>query len=101
MRFSIENLGFKCYCKYSDSHLARAYVVYSIECERALNCQEWNRVSKAALNFSLRKNRIYVNRILQKGKTIIFIAKQSHGYGYSWDEEILAAFYPIFNSITD
>lgn len=99
MRFNINNLGFKRYTNYSDRHLAKAYVVYAIECERPLNNQEFNILSNVALKFSIRKNRIYVDRILQKGKTIIIIGKQSHGYGYSWDDEILNAFYPLFNSI--
>lgn len=98
MNFNIENLGFKSYCKYSDTGLAKAYVVYSIECERALNAQEWNILSNVVLKFTLRKNRLYIARIWQQGKTIYFIGKQSHGYGYSWDEEVLSALYPVFNS---
>lgn len=101
MRFSIENLGFKSYCKYSDKQLAKGYVVYSIDCERALNNQEWNILFHVVLKFTLRKNRLYIARIWQQGKTIYFIGKQSHGYGYSWDEEVLNAFYPIFNSFID
>lgn len=99
MKFSIENLGFKTYCRYSDKGLAKAYVVYSINCERALNCQEWNILFNGAFKFTLRKNRLYIARIWQQGKTIYFIGKQSHGYGYSWDTEVLNALYPIFNSL--
>ena len=98
MRFTIENLGFKSYCRYSDKVLAKAYVVYSIQCERALNNQEWNILYHEVFKFTLRKNRLYIARIWQQGKTIYFIGKQSHGYGYSWDTEVLNAFYPIFNS---
>lgn len=101
MRFSIENLCFKSYCKYSDNQLAKSYIVYSINCERALNTQEWNILAHIALKFTLRKNRLYIARIWQQGKVIYFIGKQSHGYGYSWDEEIISAFYPIFNSFSD
>ena len=101
MRFTIENLGFKSYFRYSDTQLAKAYVVYSIQCERALNTQEWNILSHAVLKFTLRKNRLYIARIWQQGKTIYFIGKQSHGYGYSWDDEVLKAFCPIFNSFKD
>lgn len=101
MRFSIDNLGFKSYCRYSDKGLAKAYVVYSIDCDRALNTQEWNILSHVVLKFTLRKNRLYIARIWQQGKTIYFIGKQSHGYGYSWDEEVLSALYPIFNTFTD
>lgn len=100
MRFTIENLGFLSICRYSDKGLARANVVYSIDCERALNVQEWNILSHAVLKFTLRKNRLYIARIWQQGKTIYFIGKQSHGLGYSWDKEVLDAFYPIFNSLT-
>ena len=98
MRFNINNLGFKAYCCYSDSQLAKAYVVYSIECERALTNQEWNILSHEALKFTLRKNRLYIERIWQQGKVIYLIGKQSHGYGYSWDDEILNAFCPILGS---
>lgn len=98
MRFTIENLGFKQYCRFSDTGLAKAYVVYSIECERALNNQEWNILSHAVLKFTLRKNRLYIARIWQQGKTIYFTGKQSHGCGYSWDDEVMNAFYPILNS---
>lgn len=98
MNFSINNLGFKSYCRYSDKSLAKAYVVYSIDCERALNTQEWNILFHPVLEFTLRKNRLYIARIWQQGKTIYFIGKQSHGLGYSWDKEVLDAFYPIFNS---
>ena len=101
MRFTIDNLGFKLYCRYSDTQLAKAYVVYSIQCERVLNNQEWNILFQAAINFTLRKNRLYIARIWQQGKTIYFVGKQSHGCGYSWDEEVLNAFYPIFNSFKD
>ena len=98
MRFSISNLGFKSYCKYSDNQLAKAYVVYSINCERALNNQELNILFKEAIKFTLRKNRLYISRIWHQGKTIYFIGKQSHGCGYSWDDEVINAFYPILNS---
>ena len=98
MNFSINNLGFKQYCRYSDTELAKAYVVYSIDCERALNVDEWNILSHVLLNFTLRKNRLYIVRTWQQGKNIYFIGKQSHGCGYSWDEEVLDALYPIFNS---
>lgn len=37
MRFNVKNLGFKSYCHYSDNELAKSYVVYAIDCERALN----------------------------------------------------------------
>ena len=100
MRFTIDNLGFKTYCRYSDSQLAKAYVVYSINCERALNNQEWNILFHAVFKFTLRKNRLYISRIWQQGKTIYFVGKQSHGYGYSWDDEIINSFYPLFNSLT-
>ena len=100
MRFTIENLGFKLYCRYSDKGLAKAYVVYSINCERALNTQEWNLLFHTVLKFTLRKNRLYIARIWQQGKTIYFIGKQSHGCGYSWDTEVMDAFYPIFNFFT-
>lgn len=98
MRFTIENLGFRSFCKYSDKGLARAGVVYSIDCERALNTQEWNILFHEVLKFTLRKNRLYIARIWQQGKTIYFIGKQSHGCGYSWDNEVMNAFYPILNS---
>ena len=101
MRFTIENLGFKQYCRYSDTELAKAYVVYSIQCERALNNQEWNILFHAVLKFTLRKNRLYIARIWQQGKYIYFTGKQSHGCGYSWDDEVLNAFYPILNSFKD
>ena len=101
MRFTIENLGFKSYCRYSDTQLAKAYVVYSIECERALSNQEWNILYHPVLKLTLRKNRLYIERIWQQGKTIYFIGKQSHGYGYSWDTEVMNAFYPILNSFKD
>ena len=101
MNFSIENLGFKSYCRYSDKRLAKAYVVYSINCERALNNQEWNILFHLVLKFTLRKNRLYIDRIWQQGNTIYFTGKQSHGYGYSWDTEVLNAFYPIFNFFKD
>ena len=100
MRFTIENLGFKLYRRYSDKGLAKAYVVYSINCERALNTQEWNILLNYVLKFTLRKNRLYIARIWQQGKTIYFIGKQSHGLGYSWDKEVIDAFEPIFNSLT-
>lgn len=99
MRFSVDNLGLKRYKNYSDRHLA--YVIYAIECERPLNNQEFKTLSNVALKFSIRKNRIYVDRILQKGKTIIIIGKQSHEYGYSWDEDIVKDFYPVFNFFSD
>lgn len=98
MRFTIENLFFKLYSRYGDNGLAKAYVIYSINYERALNVQEWNILSNAMTNFTLRKNRLYIERIWQQGKTIYFIGKQSHGLGYSWDKEVLDALYPIFNS---
>ena len=98
MRFTISNLGFKSYCSYSDNQLAKAYVVYSIDCERALNSQEWNILLNEALKFTLRKNRLYIARIWQQGKTIYFTGKQSHGYGYSWDDEIFNAFVTILGS---
>lgn len=98
MRFTIENLGFLSICRYSDKGLARASVVYSIDCERALNNQEWYILCHSALKFTLRKNRLYIARIWQQGKNIYFIGKQSHGCGYSWDTEVMDAFYPIFNS---
>ena len=98
MRFTINNLGFKSYCRYSDNQLAKAYVVYSIDCERALNTQEWNILSHEVLKFTLRKNRLYIARIWQQGKTIYFTGKQSHGYGYSWDDEIFNAFVTILGS---
>lgn len=101
MNFSIENLCFKSYCNYSDNQLAKAYVVYSIDCERVLTSQEWNILKQVSFNFTLRKNRLYIARIWQQEKTIYFVGKQSHGYGYSWDEEVLDAFYPIFKSIAD
>lgn len=101
MKFNINNLGFKSYCRYSDSQLAKAYVVYSIECERALNTQEWNILFHPVLKLTLRKNRLYIARIWQQGKTIYFIGKQSHGCGYSWDTEVMNAFYPILNSFKD
>ena len=101
MNFNIDNLGFKSYCRYSDNQLAKAYVVYSIQCERALNTQEWNILSHGALKFTLRNNRLYISRIWQQGKVIYIIGKQSHGCGYSWDTEVLNAFYPIFNSFKD
>ena len=72
MRFTIDNLGFKSYCRFSDNQLAKAYVVYSIDCERALNTQEWNILSHAVLKFTLRKDRLYITRIWQQGKTIYF-----------------------------
>ena len=100
MKFTIENLGFKQYRRYSDTELAKAYVVYSIQCERALNNQEWNIFFHAVLRFTLRKNRLYIARIWQQGKYIYFTGKQSHGYGYSWDDEIINAFYSILNSLT-
>lgn len=98
MKFTIDNLGFKSYCRYSDNQLAKAYVVYSIDCERALNTQEWNILLDEALKFTLRKNRLYIERIWQKGNTIYFTGKQSHGYGYSWDDEIFNAFVTILGS---
>lgn len=98
MKFSIENLWFDSYCRYGDKGLAKAYVVYSIDCERALNNQEWNILLSAVLKFTLRKNRLYIGRIWQQGKTIYIIGKQSHGCGYSWDTEVMDAFYPILNS---
>lgn len=98
MRFNIDNLGFKLYCRYSDKGLAKAYVVYAIDCERALNVQEWNLLFNPVLKFTLRKNRLYIARIWQQGKTIYFIGKQSHGLGYSWDKEVIDALQPIFNS---
>lgn len=101
MRFTISNLGFKSYCSYSDNQLAKAYVVYSIDCERALDSQEWNILLDEALKFTLRKNRLYISRIWQQGKTIYFTGKQSHGYGYSWDDEIFNAFVPILGSFKD
>lgn len=100
MRFTIDNLGFKLYCRYSDKGLAKAYVVYAIDCERALNAQEWKILRNQVLKFTLRKNRLYIARIWQQGKTIYFIGKQSHGLGYSWDNELLDALHPIFNSLT-
>ena len=101
MNFNIDNLGFKSYSRYSDKGLAKAYVVYSIQCERALTNQEWNILFHAVLKFTLRKNRLYIARIWQQGKTIDFIGKQSHGCGYSWDDEVLNAFYPILNYFKD
>ena len=101
MNFNINNLGFKSYCRYSDNQLAKADVVYSIECERALSNQEWNILYHPVLKLTLRKNRLYIERIWQQGKTIYFIGKQSHGYGYSWDTEVMNAFYPILNSFKD
>ena len=98
MNFNIDNLGFKSYCRYSDNQLAKAYVVYSIQCERALTNQEWNILSHEALKFTLRKNRLYIERIWQQGKVIYLIGKQSHGYGYSWDDEIFNAFCTILGS---
>ena len=98
MRFTINNLGFKSYCRYSDNQLAKAYVVYSIDCERALNNQELNILFKEALKFTLRKNRLYIAKIWHQEKTIYFTGKQSHGYGYSWDDEIFNAFVPILGS---
>lgn len=98
MRFTIDNLGFKLYCRYSDKGLAKAYVVYSIDCERALNTQEWNLLFNSVLKFTLRKNRLCISRIWQQGNTIYFIGKQSHGLGYSWDKEVIDALQPIFNS---
>ena len=101
MRFTIENLGFKSYCSYSNNQLAKAYVVYYIQCKRALTNQELNILFHAVSKLTLRKNRLYISRIWQQGKTIYFIGKQSHGYGYSWDDEVLNAFYPILNSFKD
>ena len=98
MNFNIDNLGFKSYCRYSDNQLAKAYVVYSIQCERALTNQEWNILSHEALKFTLRKNRLYIERIWQQGKVIYLIGKQSHGCGYSWDDEIFNAFCTILGS---
>ena len=98
MKFNIDNLGFKSYCRYSDNQLAKAYVVYSIQCERVLNNQEWNILFQEAIKFTLRKNRLYIARIWQQGKYIYFTGKQSHGYGYSWDDEIFNAFCPILGS---
>lgn len=101
MRFNIENLGFKKYCDYSDKVRAKAYVVYSIDCERALSAQEWIIVRQAILKLTLRKDRLCVNRIWKQDKTIYIIGKQSHGYGYSWDDDIIDALYTIFDSIKD
>lgn len=101
MRFNIKNLGFKLYCYYSDNELAKSYVVYAIECERELKTQEWNILLNAALKFTLRKNRIYISRRWKQGNIIYFTGKQSHGCGYSWDEEILTAFSPLLNPLED
>lgn len=95
MKFSISNLGFKQYCFYSDSELAKAYVVYSLDCERALSNQERKILADESLRFTLRKNRLYIARIWQNGRTIYFTGKQSHGYGYSWNDEVMYAFCPI------
>lgn len=101
MRFSLDNLWFKSCCRYSDKSLAKGYVMYSIECTRLLTTQEWNNLIEEVVKFTLRKNRIYIYKIRRQDKTIYFIAKQSHGYGYSWDEEILDAFYPLLNPLED
>ena len=98
MKFTIENLGFKQYRRYSDTELAKAYIVYSIKCERPLNNQEWNILFHAVFKLTLRNNRLYISRIWQQGKNIYFVGKQSHGYGYSWDKEVMDDFYPILNS---
>ena len=98
MNFNIDNLGFKSYCRYSDKGLAKAYIVYSIQCERALNAQEWNILFHKALKLTLRKNRLYIARIWQQGNYIYFTGKQSHGCGYSWDNEVFNAFCPILGS---
>lgn len=101
MKFNIDNLDFKKYCNYSDNELAKAYVLYSIKCQRELSCQEWDILYHAVFKFTLRKNRLWIHRMWQNGDTIYFTGKQSHDYGYSWDEEVLSAFYPIFNSLAD
>lgn len=99
MKFNIQNIWLKSISKYSGTHLAKAYVVYSIECERAVNTQEWNVISNYLLQLTLNRDRLYVARIWQHNKTIYIIGKQYHGLGYSWDEDILTAIYPVFNSI--
>lgn len=101
MNFSINNLGFKKYSKYSDKELAKAYVVYAIDCTRELNNQEWNILYHAVLKYTLRRNRLYISRIWKHGKSIYFIGKQSHGYGYSWDDEVINAFYPLLNCLAN
>ena len=87
MRFTIENLGFKSYCSYSDKELAKAYVVYSIQCERALNTQELDILYHDALKFTLRKNRLYIARIWQQGKYIYY------------SDENLSNFCDVYNGI--
>lgn len=99
MKFSISNLGFKKYCDYSDKELAKAYIVYAIDCERDLKAQEWELVRQEVLKLTLRQNRLYVSRIWKQDKTIYIIGKQSHGCGYSWDDEIFYAFCSILGSL--
>ena len=101
MRFNVSELGFKKYANYSDKELAKAYVVYSINCSRVLTTQEWQVLLSAVNDFTLRKNRLSLYRMWQHDKTIYFFGKQSHGYGYDWSCEIINAFYPILNQFLD
>lgn len=99
MKFSISNLDFKKYCDYSDKEIAKAYVLYAIDCERILDPREWDDFVHDVLKFTLRKNRIKVSKLWRQDKTIYFVGKQSHGCGYSWDTEILHALYPLLNPL--
>lgn len=101
MRFSIKNLWFKSCCRYCNNNLAKGYVMYSIECTRLLSTSEWNALLEEVVKFTLRNNRLFVYNIRRQYNTIYFIGKQSHVYGYSWDKEIIDAFYPLLNPLAD
>lgn len=99
--YSVTNLGFKRYSQFSDRELAKAYVVYALGCSRPLTDEEWNSLKNSALKFTLRTNRLFVRRIWRQGDTVYLVGKQSHGCGYSWDDEVLNAFYPVFKQFVD
>lgn len=101
MKISVDKLGFKRYCQFSDRELAKAYVVYALNCSRELTDEEWITLTHSVLKFTLRNNRVFVSRIWKQNNVIYFLGKQSHRCGYSWDYDVLNAFYPIFNQFLD
>lgn len=102
MNFTIENLWNKTISHYySDTHLAKSYVIYSVTCNRVLTSSETERLIRSVLRFTLSKNRLFVNRVWIQSNVIYFVGTETHGCGYSWDTEVIDAFYPLLNSLSN